>query len=510
MGFPSDFLWGASTSGFQSEMGNPEGLNVDCKSDWFLWVHEKSNIEKGIVSGDFPENGVNSWDHYEKDHDVACKIGLNAYRISVEWSRIFPRSTTSVETKLEMAGKLCSWIEINLSSLKKLDKIANGSAIIHYRKVIEDLRKKGFKVFVCLNHFTLPLWIHNPIVARNSGFRNGPRGWIDKNTIIEFAKYAAYCAWKLGDLVDEWVTFNEPMVPSEMGYLNSQFGFPPGANEVELFKRAALNITVAHARAYDAIKSTDTFRADKNSMAEANIGLIHNVIPAMPLNHKSNLDVEKAESFDYLHNHFILQSVTEGWLDENLNGLKEQGETKECLRERIDWVGVNYYTRSVFKGQEAPSNSLPSKNWVIPEATERYGFLCEPNSFSADGNPTSDFGWEIYPVGLIYALKSMQRYKRKLIIMENGVADRDDVIRPRFIVDHLEMLDRALNEEKIDVKGYFHWSLTNNYEWAKGFSMKFGLCEIRMDTKDRLPRKSAEVYAAQIAERNSQRQIGDI
>jgi beta-galactosidase len=131
---------------------------------------------------------------------------------------------------------------------------------------------------------------------------------------------------------------------------------------------------------------------------------------------------------------------------------------------------------------------------VIPETVQNYGFLCMPNSKSADGKPTSDFGWEVFPEGILHALKAMERYKRPLYITENGIADARDDIRPKFLVDHLQTLNKALNEEKIDVRGYFHWSLTDNYEWAKGFSMKFGLCTVNLDGKKRTKRKSADVY----------------
>jgi beta-galactosidase len=108
--------------------------------------------------------------------------------------------------------------------------------------------------------------------------------------------------------------------------------------------------------------------------------------------------------------------------------------------------------------------------------------------------PTSDFGWEVFPEGILQALKAMERYKRPLYITENGIADARDDIRSKFIIDHLQTLNKALNEEKIDIRGYFHWSLTDNYEWAKGFSMKFGLCAVNLDSKKRIKRKSAGIY----------------
>jgi beta-galactosidase len=131
---------------------------------------------------------------------------------------------------------------------------------------------------------------------------------------------------------------------------------------------------------------------------------------------------------------------------------------------------------------------------AIPEIVPNYGFACQPDAKSADGLPTSDLGWEIYPEGLVESLRAMKIYEKPLYVTENGIADKRDVLRPSFITEHLKVLERAVSEEKIDVRGYFHWSLTDNYEWAKGFDPKFGLYSVDLETKSRKSRKSAETY----------------
>ena len=500
MGFPENFLWGASNSGFQFEMGDAAGVNVDSGSDWYLWVHDRANIEKGVVSGDQPENGVDYWNLYKKDHKIACKLGLNAYRLGVEWSRIFPQSTAAIEVGFEKAsdGNIAK-IDVDNAVLQRLDEIADKTAVNHYRAVIEDLRNNGVKVFVCLNHFTLPLWIHNPIIVRDTKLRQGPKGWADPETIVEFTKYTAYVAWKIGDVVDEWATFNEPMVIPETGYLITQSGFPPGLNNFRVSRKVAFNMLVAHARAYDAIKKADAVKADTDSASAADVGAIHNVIPAMPFSADNALDVKAADFLNRMHNHFFPQAAGEGWVDANLNGVQDKGEVKEYLGNRLDWLGVNYYARAVVKGKKSLLARLFAGMAAVPDMVENYGFVCKPNSVSADGRPTSDLGWEIYPEGLLDALKVMQRYGQPLYVMENGVADAKDTLRPKFIIDHLKFLENAVNSEKIGVKGYFHWALTDNYEWAKGFSMKFGLCEVELKTKKRKERKSANVLKNIIA-----------
>ncbi|MEM2148155.1 MAG: family 1 glycosylhydrolase, partial [Candidatus Bathyarchaeia archaeon] len=207
LGFRKGFLWGVSSSGFQFEMGDAAGENVDANTDWFVWVRDAENIRRGIVSGDLPENGVDYWNLYAKDHEAARKLGLNAYRIGVEWSRIFPKSTATVKVGVERSsdGNI-SKIDVDSKALEELEKLADKKALNHYRLIIEDLMAKGFTVFVCLNHFTLPLWIHDPVTARATKLKTGPKGWLDETSIIEFTKYSAYVAWSLGEVVDYWTT----------------------------------------------------------------------------------------------------------------------------------------------------------------------------------------------------------------------------------------------------------------------------------------------------------------
>ncbi|MCZ2809214.1 MAG: beta-galactosidase BgaS [Candidatus Bathyarchaeota archaeon] len=495
MVFPEGFLWGVSNSGFQFEMGDLAGRNIDSNTDWYAWVHDAVNIQRGTVSGDLPENGVDYWSFYMKDHRIARKAGLNAYRIGVEWSRIFPESTSLIQVGVEKAsdGNIAE-IMVDDAALESLEEVANSDALNHYRAVIEDLRVRDFKVFVCLNHFTLPLWIHDPITVRDSRLRKGPKGWVDEGTVIEFTKYAAYVAWKLGDIVDKWATFNEPMVISETGYLIPESGFPPALNNFRASRKAAMNMAVAHARAYDAMKRADTVKADDDSYNPAAVGLIHNIIPAKPLVAESGADVKAAEFMNHMHNHFFLESVCNGWLDRNFNGVRDKGEVKSYTGQRLDWLGVNYYTRLVVKGRKSRLARLFAGIPVIPEMVQNYGFGCKPNSTSVEGRPTSDSGWEIYPEGMLEALKLMERYGRPLHITENGTADAKDALRPKFLIDHLKVLDRAINEDKLDIRGYFHWSLTDNYEWTKGFSMKFGLYSVDLKTKMRRERKSAKTY----------------
>lgn len=496
MGFPEDFLWGVSESGFQFEMGDSAGKSLDANTDWFAWVHDAKNVRNGVVSGDLPENGVDYWSFYRQDHRLAQRLGLNAYRLGTEWSRLFPESTEAIEVGIEKASDGCiSKIEVDAKALEKLEKTVNKEALNHYRAILEDLRVKGFKVFLCLNHFTLPLWVHNPLLVHDTKLKKGPKGWLDETTIIEFTKYAAFMAWCLGDVVDNWATINEPMAVAEAGYIFPQSGFPPMVNNFRAFIKAASNMAVAHARAYNAIKALDTVKAEEDSQSSANVGLIHNVIPAEPFHETAELDVKAAQFMDNLHNQFFPKAVTDGWLDKNLNGVKEKEEVNENLKQCADWFGVNYYTRFVVEGRKNFLARIFLRITAVPDITPNYGVACQPKGMSGDERPASDIGWEIYPEGLLEALKAMATYGKPIYVTENGIADANDELRPYFIEDHLTVLENAINHDKIDVRGYFHWALTDNYEWAKGFKMKFGLFAVDLKTKRRTMRKSAKTYA---------------
>ncbi|MBO3763045.1 MAG: beta-galactosidase BgaS [Thermoproteota archaeon] len=490
--FPEDFLWGVSISGFQFEMGNKERKYIDDKSDWFVWVHDQENIRTKLVSGDFPEDGINYWELYEKDHQLARNLGLNAFRLNIEWSRIFPEPTFKIDAGVEREDNgYISKIDIAQKDLEELENNANLEALKHYEQIIKDITDKEMKVLVCLNHFTLPLWIHDPIVARKTKIKKGALGWIDEKTVIEFCKYAAFIAWKLGNLVDFWITFNEPMVVVEMGYAQKASGFPPGVENLNAMNKAAINLAIAHARSYDLIKKFDTYKADNKSPSSATVGIVSNMIPFEPMNKKSKADVSAANFMDFLHNRFIIEAITSGQLIERLQERKNNKKERRHLANRLDWIGINYYSRAVVRGKF----SLLAKSFIgidyLPELVEGYGLYCKPNSLSIDKRETSDFGWEFYPEGLQEVIEKTSKFKLPVYITENGVADSEDKLRSKYIFEHLRIVEDILNTRKFNLKGYFHWSLIDNYEWAKGFSMKFGLFEVDLKTKERKMRKSA-------------------
>jgi beta-galactosidase len=509
MTFSKDFLWGVSISGFQFEMGGRRE-DWDTNTDWWVWTHDEYNIKKRIVSGDLPENGVNYWELYRRDHQLAQELGLNALRLSTEWSRIFPNPTEKVEVEVEEENGLISKVGVDESALEELEALANQKAVERYRRILEDLKERKIRIFLCLNQFTLPLWIHDPLMARRSRLTKGPLGWLEKRTVVEFAKYAAYVAWKFGDLVDYWSTFNEP--PTIFNSYTLPMGFPPGVLKLSpRFSRlppakVAFNILLAHARAYDAIKRWDRKKAEKDSPSPAEVGLIYNVTPAYPLRVGNPFDEKAIEFHDYFLAHWFLQAVSFGWLDCGFDPKRRREE--KCLGKRLDWLGVNYYTRNVVRGWVFPLLRQVFGMPAIPQPVPGYGSLGGMRSLSIfnaakvtatageslAGLPVSEnYGWEVYPEGLRAVIEKVKKYSDTLYITENGISDSLDRLRPQFLVEHLRVVEKMI-EDGLQLKGYFHWSLLDNYEWHKGFRNKFGLCAVDLKTKKRKPRPSFKLF----------------
>ncbi|MFA6393598.1 MAG: glycoside hydrolase family 1 protein [Patescibacteria group bacterium] len=267
-------------------------------------------------------------------------------------------------------------------------------------------------------------------------------GWTNKKTIKYFARYADVMSREFGEYVDYWVTLNEPMIHAGHGYIDGKFP-PHKKNDYIGAMRVISNLICAHKESYKIIK--------KNCPG-AQIGITM-VTGYFEPNIKWHLmDVVAAKIGNYFRNNWF------------------QGRVKGYF----DFIGVNYY--------------------------HHVRLSCIPPFVRNENKLVSDFGWEIYPEGIYHVLKGYAKYKKPILILENGVADAKDQYRKDFIVDHLKWVHKAISEG-VDVRGYFHWSLLDNFEWADGYGMKFGLHAVDRKTFKRTPRPSAKVYA-EICERN--------
>lgn len=465
MKLPKSFAIGFSESGFQFEMGFP-GLE-DPNSDWWQWVHDGDNIASGLVSGDLPEQGPAYLALYREDHDMAVRLGADIIRIGVEWSRVMPKPTKSVSVDVERDDSgVISSVHVDEKSLRELRELSNKRALEKYREIAKDWTGRGKRLIINLNHFTLPIWIHNPLEVRKYGINATAKGWLDENTVVEFVKFVALIASELGEYVDSWSTLNEPNVVALMGYMNPHAGFPPGLVSSELAFTALRNQAVAHARAYDVLKEH----------TGKPVGVIVSFVWVEPLNPEKELDVISAKNLSEIYNYMFVDSVVNG-----TSLLVSSGS----LKRRVDWIGVNYYTRIVVESRGTFGS------W---RQVGGYGYLCTPGGFSRANRPCSDFGWEAYPEGLGNVLSELyNRYRIPLLVTENGIADSWDKFRAYYIISHLASVQRALSKG-VDIRGYLHWSLIDNYEWARGYQMKFGLAGVDLSTKKRYLRPSAIVF----------------
>ena len=453
-GFPPGFRFGWSQSAFQSEMGNRR--NVDTNTDWYRWVHDRDNMEAGRVSGEFPEDGPGYLEHFGEFHREAAFLGLDTARLSIEWSRLFPRGPLP-EPISESDGDNIVSIEIEKKQLRELDMYVDKNTLRKYTDIFRDLRSNNLSLILNLYHWSLPLWLHDPLKTRDLGPEASPSGWLSKEIAGQFALFCAYAASKFDEFVLAYSTMNEPNVLYPK--------FPPGYFGGDISRRVESNFIQAHARAYDAIKS----------VSEKPVGVISGALSYMP---EKPGDEAAAQQAREERRWPFFDALTSG---------RKDNAVRSDLKGRLDWIGLNYYTRCVVHRTDKGFSE-----------SDGYGRRCARNSKSRAGLPTSDFGWEIYPEGLSEVLETFwKRYALPLWVSENGVADEHDLLRPYFITSHLAQVLKSL-EKGVDVKGYLHWTLVDNYEWADGFSMKFGLSSFDSKTC-RLQRRQSSLTLREIA-----------
>jgi beta-galactosidase len=497
--FPEGFLWGTAIAGFQTEAG--KGRDADPASDWYVWTHDAANIADGTVSGDLPEDGPGHWARFRSDLRLVDEdLHNNAFRFSLEWSRIFPRSTEGIEV-----GD-----QVDRSDLERLDRAANRQAVHHYLKVLKAAAKRDITPFATLHHWTLPTWLHDPIATRAAFAGRGPNdplpglgagGWLEPYAVEEFKKYAAYVAWKLGDRADYWNTLNEPLVQVTFGFVNvpGLIGafWPPGIFSFTGAIEALVNLERANTVAYDAIKRFDRGDADGDGRA-SRVGPVMNMIAFTPANPSSQADVEATEHADYLFNRLFLNGVIRGDVDANGDGQISAGE-QDLHGRKADFVGLNYYFRGRVTATGAPLTPVIPILDFIPATA--YASPADP-SLPPCPTTCSELGAEISPQGFRDVIRTAAGYGLPVYITENGIADADDDQRRAYLAAHLRQLLMAIRDDGADVRGYLHWSLVDNLEWVFGYQPKFGLYSFDARTLKRTPRPSAGLYA-EIAARNA-------
>lgn len=403
---PEGFLMGCATAATQIEGG-------DKNNNWYDWC-TKGRIKDATSC--FRAN--DHWNRYEEDIEIMKQLNLDVYRMGIEWSRIEP-----------VKGQF------------------DPEAIARYRKEIELLKGSGITPLLTLHHFSHPLWLCN-------------EGEFENESIIEyFERYTRYVVENLGDLVSEYITINEPNVYATNGYF---FGdWPPGKKSLRLALKVFRNMTLCHIAAYKAIHE---IRTTKGFEGRTMVGVANHLRVFDPSS-GSPLDYFAAKAMDYLFQGAIIKSMATGKLRFPIGFGSPLGKGRF-----YDFIGVNYYTRSVvhFKG---------FKDDVMPNT------------------PRNDLNWEIYPTGLYKLCKRFYKeYNAPIWITENGTCDTTDSFRAQYIYDHLYQVSK-LYSEGVPVERYYHWTLMDNFEWIEGESARFGLVHCDFETQKRTMKKSGEFYS---------------
>lgn len=441
--FPAGFLWGSASAGFQVE----KGLG---NTDWGIWVATPGKIK----SGESPDvGGADALAHVDEDVAILKATGQRAYRFSIEWARVYPTRAAFDADQPDPA------------------------ALAAYDRLLAALRAAGITPMVTLQHFTLPDYLSDPRKASE------PQGFERDETIEAFGTWCRRAAARWGGAVDWWATINEPMVSPIAGYV--QGSFPPGlVLAVDRALAVGKGSVRGHARCYDAIKAADTADADGDGKSSM-VGIVQHLrdVEAQQADvpEEQAQNDAAAERVRYVNNLWILNAVVRGDWDDDFDGKLDGPNDRAAdpaLANRSDYIGVNYYTTVLVSafGLKVP---------VVDAAIQQDRIQ--------NDRPKTDFHWDIHPAGFRKVLEEVRPYGVPVVITENGLADSADVNRSRFLLEHLFQLGLAMRDG-LDVRGYFYWSLLDNFEWASGYCPRFGLYTVDRSTAARAARPSAETY----------------
>ncbi|MBZ5505494.1 MAG: family 1 glycosylhydrolase [Acidobacteriia bacterium] len=418
--FPADFAWGVATSSHQVEGGNSN-------NQWAAW--EKRGR---IKSKDCVGRACDWWRGAERDFDLARSLGVNALRLSVEWSRIEPEEG--------------QW---------------DDTALARYRQMLRALRERGMRPFVTLHHFTNPQWFE----AKGA--------FAAAESVALFQRFTQRVVAALGEFCHDWATFNEPNVYTSLGYFLGEF--PPGKKGRFLeAAQVTRNLCLAHAAAYRTIHSLQV---------DANVGWAQHYVVFKPRRMESALDRWLCGFIDRHFNDNFAEGIRSGRAPFPLSKF---GYRLEDVKGTCDFVGINYYSRLRVGFQSKSPRTLFLQVSVPPHKPQ------------GDSGIEVPYG-EVYPEGLRRAVEHFAEFKKPVYILENGVPDREDRIRP-WVIESIVGQMRGLLAEGVDLRGYFHWTLADNFEWNEGWHLRFGLFELDPVAQTRTPRPSAQLYARVIRE----------
>jgi len=427
---PSDFLWGAATSAFQTE-GSPSA-DGRLPSIWDDFGRTPGAVEGGDVACD-------SYRRWPEDLDLRRQLDATSYRFSIAWPRIQPTGRGP----------------------------ANVAGLDHYDKMVDDLLAAGIRPFTTLYHWDLPS------ALQHTG------GWTSRDTSYLFAEYAALVAERLGDRVSEWVTLNEPLCSAWIGHLEGRMA--PGIRDLRSAVHASHHLLLAHGLAVQALRSAAT--------TTASVGIVNNLSPCEPATDTPS-DIEAAMRADgHINRWWLDPLVGRGYPADmvELYGIElpvVQGDM-ETIATPLDFLGLNYYFRQMIAADTTVAT---------------LGFRQVP----VEGATTTALGWEVHPDGMEEMLLRLTKdYDAPaLYVTESGSAWTDEPDANGYVADHertaylLDHVDAVANAvaQGAPVRGYFAWSLLDNFEWAYGYWPRFGLAYVDYATQRRVLKLSGETY----------------
>jgi len=438
IGFPKDFIWGTATASYQIE----GGWNADGKGEsiWDRFSHTPGKIE----NGDTGDVACDHYNRYQQDVDLMASLGIPAYRFSISWPRILPQGT----------GKI------------------NQAGLDFYSALVDALLAAEIEPYITLYHWDLPQ------ALQDLG------GWPLRDTAKAFAEYTHVITQHLGDRVQNWMTLNEPHVSAFIGYLEGRHA--PGHQDLDEMVAASHHLLLAHGLGIPAIRA---------NVPNANAGIVLNVFPIHPASN-SEADMQQARIIDGAIKRWFMDPLAGRGYPEDM--LQEYGQQMDYVLEGdletiaapLDFLGINYYFRVIARSDR------------IPEEEN------EPQTLFPSDDIT-EMGWEVHPPALYEILDRINRDYAfpAIMVTENGAAisdqvdasgEVDDVRRIRYVGSHLREAGRAI-QDGIPLKGYFHWSFTDNFEWAHGFAKRFGMVYVDYETLERIPKRSAYWYRDVIA-----------
>ena len=436
--FPADFLWGTATSAYQVE-GSPLADGAG-PSIWHRFSHTPDRVNDG-------ETGDVACDHYRRYADdvvLMRSLGITAYRFSISWSRVMPRGRGAV----------------------------NPAGVDFYDRLVDLLLSNGIEPMVTLYHWDLPAALDDL------------GGWLNPEAPKWFAEYAAVMFRKLDGRVKLWTTLNEPWVSADAGYLHGVHA--PGHRSPFEAPIASHRLLLAHAEAVRTYRDEGRHR----------IGLVVNLEPKYPASSDAG-DLAATVRADAYMNRQYLDPVFLGRYPQELAEVfgeawpRWPADDLALIRQPIDFIGVNYYTRAVTRFEP---RAWPLRAAAVPQKRTTH----------------TETGWEVFAPGLTSVLTWVkERYGNPPVyVTENGAAFFDpptldgdrlaDPLRVDYLRRHLTAVHAAI-EHGVDLRGYFVWSLLDNFEWSHGYSKRFGIVHVDFETQTRTPKDSARFYAEVIA-----------